>query len=173
MTRELALGLVLLLAVVLIFVGVLAWRRRGRRDSGIAAPVGEAPAGATETSRTSGLYVATTRHGDALERLAIDGLAFRSRVEVTVTDRGVALDLTGKPRIFLSTGRIQSVAQATVAIDRVVERDGLVRIAWRADSGDVVDTYLRPQETSARALADAIGATLTSRTTSHTPGSDT
>ncbi len=58
---------------------------------------------------TSGFYVATTRHGDALERLAIRGLGFRSRVDVTVTDRGVALDLVGQPRMFVATASIDSV----------------------------------------------------------------
>lgn len=181
MTREVALLLMLALAVVLVVLGMLAWRRRGRRDAGIAAPVGEAPAGAVETLHSRGLYVATTRHGDPLERLAIRGLAFRSRVAVTVTDRGVALDLTGQPRVFLDAARITDVAQATVAIDRVVERDGLVRVTWTADSGDTVDSYLRPQDLSAKALADAISAIGTAEvaapsptpsTTPQIPGSD-
>jgi hypothetical protein len=77
-----------------------------------------------------------------------------------VTDAGVALDLTGKARIFVTKDRIDSVGQATVAIDRVVEKDGLVRLAWRLDDGTVVDSYLRPQDASARALADAIAGIL-------------
>lgn len=156
MTRELVLVLTVAFAGLLIALGVSAWRRRARRDSGHAAPVGEAPAGAVETFRSQGLYVATTRAGEPLERLAIAGLAFRSRVDVTVTDAGVALDLTGQPRVFLAASRIVSVDQATVAIDRVVERDGLVRISWTTDAGETVDSYLRPQDTSARGLAAAI-----------------
>jgi hypothetical protein len=107
-----------------------------------------------------GLYVATTRHDAPLERLAIRRLGFRSRIDVVVTDCGVAFDLTGQPRIFISADRIVSVTQSTVAIDRVVERDGLTRISWRIDdaAGDatIVDSYLRPQDASARALVDAL-----------------
>ncbi len=161
MTREGALLVIILAAVALLGLLAWAWMRRTRRDSGLAAPVGEAPADATTTAVLPALYVATTRHGEPLERLAIRGLAFRSRVEITVTDRGVALDLTGQPRVFLDTSRLVEVAQATVAIDRVVERDGLVRLSWRTDDGTVVDSYLRPQDASARALADSIAGILT------------
>ncbi|ALJ20182.1 PH-like domain-containing protein [Microbacterium sp. No. 7] len=161
MTREIAIGIMIGFAVVLLALGLWGWLRRARRDSGIAVPVGEAPANAATRTVVSGLYVATTRHAEPLERLSIRGLTFRSRADVTVTDAGVALDLTGQPRIFFDRERIAAVEQATVAIDRVVERDGLVRLSWRTDAGDVVDSYFRPQESSARALTDAISGILT------------
>jgi len=161
MTREGALAVIVLVTLALVAVLVWAWWRRTRRDSGLEPPVGEAPAGATTLSTHEALYVATTRHDEPLERLAIRGLGFRSRADLTVTSAGVALDLTGQPRFFLPTERIVEVAQATVAIDRVVERDGLVRISWRVDADTVVDTYIRPQDASARALSDEIGALLT------------
>jgi hypothetical protein len=160
MTREGALSIIVAVTIVLLAVLVWAWWRRKRRDADLAAPVGEIPAGAATRSTWPALYVATTRHGEPLERLAIGGLGFRSRSDVTVTDAGVALDVTGRPRVFLATDRIEDVAQATVAIDRVVERDGLVRLAWRLDDGTVVDSYLRPQDASARALADAVAGIL-------------
>ncbi|MFB7891033.1 hypothetical protein ACFC1I_02370 [Microbacterium sp. NPDC056044] len=160
MTREGALGVMVGVTIALLAVLVWAWWRRTRRDAALVAPVGEIPAGAATLSAFPTLYVATTRHGEPLERLAIGGLAFRSRSYVTVTDAGLALDLTGKPRVFLAKDRIEDVAQATVAIDRVVEPDGLVRVAWRLDDGTVVDSYLRPQDASARALADAVAGIL-------------
>lgn len=153
-------------AVAAALLGLVAWgwRRRVRRDSTLAAPVGEVPAGAGNVAEFEALYVATTRHDEPLERLAIRGMGFRSRAGVTVTDAGVALDLTGQPRLFLASDRISGVDQATIAIDRVVEKDGLTRLAWRTDGGTIVDTYLRPQSASARALADAIRTTLTPTT---------
>ncbi|MET0736238.1 MAG: hypothetical protein ABWY55_11445 [Microbacterium sp.] len=160
MTREGALLIIVVVAVALIGLLAWAWLRRVRRDAGLHAPVGEAPAGARELAVFRGFYVATTRHDEPLERLAIRGLGFRSRADVTVTDAGVALDLTGQPRIFLSTARIADVGQSTVAIDRVVEKGGLARVAWRLDDGTIVDSYLRPQDASARALADAVAGIL-------------
>lgn len=164
MTREGVLLIFIGIVIVLGAIGVIAWRRRARRDAGLTPPVGEIPAGAVTTAAVSGFYVATTRHEQPLERLAIRGLGFRSRVDVTVTDAGVALDLTGQPRLFLPLADITAVDLARVAIDRVVEPGGLVRLSWRAARPDgdreTVDSYLRPQDGTARALADAIAATL-------------
>ncbi|MFT4052802.1 MAG: hypothetical protein QM677_11225 [Microbacterium sp.] len=167
MTREGALLVVTAVAVALVGLGLLAWRLRALRDAGFVAPSGDIPAQATTIATASGFYVATTRHGDPLERLAIRGLGFRSRLDVTVTDRGVALDLPGTPRLFLTASSIEAVELATVAIDRVVEPGGLVRLTWRAartsetgGTAEAVDSYLRPQDVSARALADAIAASL-------------
>ncbi|WP_106813894.1 PH-like domain-containing protein [Microbacterium timonense] len=169
MSREGALTVIVAVAVGLLALLAWAWWRRTRRDARFTAPVGEVPQGARTLSAFPALYVATTRHDEPLERLAIDGLAFRSRADVTVTDAGVALDLTGRPRVFVAADRIDGVGQANVAIDRVVERDGLVRVAWRLDDGTVVDSYLRPQDASARALADAVAAILPPRQTGTRP----
>ncbi|QIG40710.1 hypothetical protein G5T42_15550 [Microbacterium sp. 4R-513] len=165
MTQQGALLVMIAVAAVLLALLVWGWSRRVRRDQGLTAPQGEIPAGGAVTAVFPGLYVATTKHREPLERLAIGGLGFRSKADVTVTDRGVAIDLTGQPRVFLAAERIAGVAQATVAIDRVVEPDGLVRLEWRTDGGTVVDSYFRPQEASARALADAIADILTPTTT--------
>ncbi|WP_243074769.1 hypothetical protein [Microbacterium sp. SS28] len=160
MTQQGALLTMISIAAALLFSLVWAWIRRTRRDSALTAPVGEVPARAAVLAVFPGLYVATTKHGQPLERLAIRGLGFRSKADLTITDAGVALDLTGQPRVFLDVSRIAGAAQATVAIDRVVEPDGLTRIDWRTDDGTVVDTYFRPQDASARALADAVSGIL-------------
>lgn len=160
MTREGALAVIIAVTVALLALLAWAWWRRSRRDSALAAPFGEAPADAAIRGAHQVLYVATTSHGEPLERLAIRGLGFRSRADLTITDAGVALDLTGQPRLFLPTERIVEVARATVAIDRVVERDGLVRLTWRLDD-TVVDSYIRPTDASSRAVSDEIGALLT------------
>ncbi|GAA1950695.1 hypothetical protein GCM10009776_10940 [Microbacterium deminutum] len=156
--------------IVVVVVGLIAllfwaWRRRTRRDSALRAPIGDVPGSATVIAEFPSLYVATTRHGQPLERLAISGLGFRSKADVRVTDVGVALDLTGQPTMLLDPARITAVAQSTVAIDRVVEPDGLVCLSWRTDDGTVVDSYLRPQDASARALADAIRGILSPSST--------
>jgi hypothetical protein len=160
-TREGVLVMIIAFTVAVLALLAWAWWRRSRRDSGMAAPVGEAPAGAAIRATHDTLYVATTKHGEPLERLAIQGLGFRSRADLTITDAGVALDLTGQPRFFLPAERLVDVAQATVAIDRVVERDGLVRLAWRLDDDTVVDSYIRPRDASSRVVSMEIGALLT------------
>lgn len=138
------------LALALLALMLLGWRRRARRDAGVAAPVGEARG--EMRARFDGLYVATTRHDAPLDRLNVRHLAYRSRARVTVTGEGVALDLPGEPTVFLDAARLAGVGRATYTIDRVVERDGLVLIAWTADDGTVCDTYVRLQNGDPDAL---------------------
>jgi len=166
MTTEGAVLVMIGVAALIIALIVWGWWRRTRRDAALTAPTAAAPADAGVRASFSGLYVATTRHGEPLERLAIRGLGFRSRADLFVTDAGVALDVTGAPRVFLAADRLVAVAQATVAIDRVVEPDGLVRLEWRIDDATIVDSYFRPQDASTRAVADAIAALVTPTSTS-------
>lgn len=142
MTRELAITVMIALAVVILLAMFFAWRRRLRRDSGLTAPLG-VPEHAEVVRRDEVLYVSTTRHDQPLERLAVSPLTYRARGELAVTDRGVALCLDGSPTVFLASSRLRHVDRATVTIDRVVEPGGLVRLSWNTDDGTVVDSYLR------------------------------
>ncbi|MEV7609007.1 hypothetical protein AB0N61_05955 [Microbacterium sp. NPDC089320] len=140
--RDLAIALMIGLAVLVLATMLFAWRRRLRRDSGLAAPLG-VPEHAEVLDRREVLYVSTTKHEQPLERLTIQPLAYRARGEAAVTDRGLALCLDGAPTVFLASARLVSVDRATVTIDRVVEPGGLVRVAWNADDDTIVDSYLR------------------------------
>lgn len=156
MTRELATVITLVAVAIALAVAVWAWRRRVRRDAHLVAPAGVMPAGAVIDARFPGLYVATTRAGEPLERLAIRGLTFRAKADLTVADAGVLLEATGSAPILLSPSLISGVGQATLAIDRVVEPGGLVRLSWRIDERTDVDSYFRPQQSSAVAVVEAI-----------------
>lgn len=142
MSRELAITVMIALAVLILLAMLFAWRRRLRRDSGLTAPLG-VPEHAEVARRDEVLYVSTTRHDQPLERLAVSPLTYRARGEVAVTDRGIALCLDGSPTVFLASSRLVQVERATVTIDRVVEPGGLIRISWSTDDDTVVDSYLR------------------------------
>lgn len=142
MTREVAIAVTIVLALLVLGAMTFAWRRRLRRDSGLSAPLG-VPEHAEVTHRREVLYVSTTKHDQPLERLTISPLAYRARGEAAVTDRGLALCLDGAPTVFVAASRLISVDRATVTIDRVVEPGGLVRVAWNADDDTIVDSYLR------------------------------
>lgn len=125
---------------VLVLAGIAwGWSRRVRRDRGMVAPT-DVPRGFVAEASFSGLYVATTRHEKPLDRLAIRHLRYRGRVGIEVSPVGVLLAVTGEPPVFLAASRIVGVDRATWTIDRVVERDGLVRLAWRVDSGGAPET---------------------------------
>ncbi|MFJ4174407.1 hypothetical protein [Microbacterium sp. NPDC089696] len=140
--RDVAIAVMIALAVLVLLAMAFAWRRRLRRDAGLAAPLG-VPEHAEVIDRHEVLYVSTTKHGQPLERLTLSPLAYRARGEAAVTDRGLALCLDGAPTVFLASSRLAGVDRATVTIDRVVEPGGLVRVAWNVDDDTVVDSYLR------------------------------
>lgn len=142
MTSEQAVLLVVLLALVLLAVMFFAWRARLRRDAGLSAPLGEPPLDAV-VDRVEVLYVATTRHDEPLERLAVSPLTYRARGELALTDRGAALSLDGSPTVFFDSEKLIAADRATVTIDRVVETDGLLRLVWQVADGVVADSYLR------------------------------
>nr|WP_274638282.1 hypothetical protein [Microbacterium bovistercoris] len=160
MSREGALLIVVAIAIVAIGLMAWGWWRRTRRDAALTAPHDTLPADATFAAY-NGLYVATTAHDQPLERLAIRGLGLRSKAVIRVGEAGVALEMPGQDTIALSAARLVDVGRATVAIDRVVEHDGLTRLSWRTDAGPVVDSYLRPQDASATALTEAIRPLIT------------
>ncbi|MEW2460563.1 PH-like domain-containing protein [Microbacterium sp. K41] len=140
--RDLAVAILIALALLVLLAMLFAWRRRVRRDAAFTAPLG-VPEHAEVMRRDEVLYVSTTTHEQPLERVAIAPLAFRARGELAVTDRGVALALDGAPTVFLARDQLVAVDRATVTIDRVVEPGGLVRIAWRVADTTIVDSYLR------------------------------
>lgn len=140
--RDLAVAILIAIALLVLVSMLFAWRRRLRRDSGLLAPIG-VPEHAEVVSRHEVLYVSTTQHDKPLERLAISPLAYRARGELAVTDRGIALCLDGAPTVFLASARLDAIDRATVTIDRVVEPGGLVRIAWQVNGDTTVDSYLR------------------------------
>jgi len=156
-------------ALFLLGILVLMWRswqRRSRRDrvltAGYPLPVGEASSADVVVLATAETYyVATTPRDAPLERLAIPGLSFRARAAVTVTEQGVTIDLDGNAPLFVPGDAIDAVGAAQIAIDRVVETDGLVRLSWRlnAPSTDrrAVDSFFRIIDPNDRArLVDSI-----------------
>ncbi|MHA7986541.1 PH-like domain-containing protein [Rathayibacter sp. CAU 1779] len=139
--------LLILVVLVLVFLGMwLGWRRRARRDSALEVPTVLEDAGTTLVT-VQALHVATTYHDKPLDRVVVAGLAFRSTASVTVSDGGVTLTAPGESSVAIAASAILGAGAATWTIDRTVERDGLLMIAWRtvpADAeGPVLDTYLR------------------------------
>lgn len=138
-----------IVALLLLVFGAMwwTWRGRTRRDAGLQ-PVRELPdeLGATLLDTTV-LYVATTRHEQPLERLAIDGLGFRARADLSVHDAGIVLSIPSAPLVFVPRADVVGSGPATVTIDRVVEKDGMIRLSWRLAAADgtplLADSYFR------------------------------
>jgi hypothetical protein len=127
---------------------VRSWKRRTVRDERLTSYPLPSSLGAP-TLEAEVLYVATTPTGDPIERLAVQGLAFRGTARIEIVPEGIVLRVAGEQASFLPAARIVSAGEASYAIDRGVEPEGLVAITWIANVADPeqavphVDSYLR------------------------------
>ncbi len=135
-------GILVVVALVLV-LAIVGWRRRVRRDSGAGGGYTTPGTLSAPTADAAVLYVATTKAGQHLERLALPGLAFRGTGTLTVRPEGVAIAVTGETPVFIPAAVVTGVGAASVAIDRAVERDGLVRLGWTTSGGTAADSYFR------------------------------
>lgn len=153
MSQQLAGAIMIAFAVAVIGLMVWGWSARRRRDAQIEVPIGEPVGSAIFTA--NGFYVATTKHDEPLNRIATRPLAYRSRADISVTEAGFALSLPGEKPVFVPASHIVGAGRATWTIDRVVERDGLVLVAW-SDGTQILDSYVRLQDDDPVALVAAI-----------------
>lgn len=149
----------LIVAVVLLLLllgGWAAWRSRTRRDAGLVPShaVPAQPGAVIVTARA--LYVATTKHGEPLERLAIRGLGFRAQGALAVHDSGVLLSLDGSEDVWIPASDLIDAEPATVVIDKAVERDGLLAVSWRIGAVPVSSYFRVFEPEKSGAIYDAI-----------------
>lgn len=147
----------LTLALVALLLGLMwrAWRRRVDGDGSRPLPPLPESFDATQVHRMQ--YVATTRRDAPLERLALPGLAFRGHGTLALGDEGILLQVRGTDPTFVPRGALSQADTANLAIDRVVEPNGLVRIGWTLPDGTPCDTYLRVEDpTEQLPLIDAL-----------------
>ena len=142
MDRSGLMVVVLGLLVILLALMALGWRARQRRQSTIAAPPPPPADAGAVIAVFPARYVATTISGEPLNRIAVNGLGFRSVATITVTEAGVLIERPGERPWWLEVAGIRAVRRATWTIDRVVESGGLHLIEW--DLGNrLVDSYFR------------------------------
>ena len=140
---------VVIAALVLFLVLIaLGWSSRKRRQRAIAAPQQPPATLGTVLGEFPGLYVATTIANDRLNRVAVHGLGFRAKSTVVIAEVGVVVPIAGQKDTFIPRGDISEVARATWTIDRVVETDGLIMIAWRLGE-TAVESYFRAENPEA------------------------
>jgi hypothetical protein len=151
-TRTRLLVYVLIGFAVILALMLIGWTARRRRQRNIPAPAPMPTDVGALHGEFDGFYVSTTLDGQPLNRVAVRGLGFRSRATIAVVDAGVVLALPGN-NVFIPRDKIREVTRSSYTIDRVVEPNGLVLLAWTL--GDTaLDSYLRVVQTEQ--LVDAL-----------------
>ena len=160
MLRVVLLAIVVVFMLLLLALMLLGWKRRQRRQAAYAAPQTVPVDDGELVGAFSGFYVATTVAEEPLNRIATGGLGFRARVTTTVARDGIAPGIPGED-IFIPTADLILADRATWTIDRVVEQDGLTRVAWSL-GGKRVDSYFRMADPEA--FLAAVGSLIPQRT---------
>lgn len=134
----------LTLAVIVLLVALiwLGWRNRLRRQGGIPAPFADFED--TEAERFEGMYVATTRGEDWLDRIAVHQLGIRGNAELVVGERGVHFMRSGAPAVHVPYTALTRVNRSAGMAGKFVEKNGLVVTGWAKD-GFEFDTGFRPR----------------------------
>ncbi len=73
------------------------------------------------------------------------GLSFRANGSLAVHREGVVLRLDGAEDIWIDRSAVVGARPAQVAIDKAVERDGLLALAWNLGP-TTLDSYFRVLE---------------------------
>ena len=116
--------------------------------------------GNEETPIFTVLYVATTPTEEPLTRLNLPGLSFRAKATVRVLHDLIEIAPAGEYPTTIGAASFLGLRRARVAIDRVVENDGLTTVDWVATnstSGErsLVTSYFRIPNTRVRASLEA------------------
>lgn len=163
----------LLVVAVFLVPAAIAWSRRRRRDEARAS-LPELPADieARESiGHVDGMYVATTIHGNTMDRVVGHGLGVRARARVFLYEDGMLCDRSGADPLWIAASRITDFGTGSGMVGKFVEPGGLVMVTWTY-AGRAVDTGFRPQESQGRPqLLEALSAFGgTSAQTSEVPG---
>ncbi|MEU2245239.1 MULTISPECIES: hypothetical protein [unclassified Streptomyces] len=118
------------------------WKWRGSLQSDLpelpTAP--EAPGEAKLT--LGGRYHGSTTAGQWLDRIVAHGLGTRSRVELTLTDAGIAVVRPGANDFFIPTDALREARLDKGIAGKVLAEGGLLIVTW-AHGGKLLDSGFR------------------------------
>lgn len=141
---------ILVVAVLLLWLGLVAlalrgWRRRGRAQ---AEAIGELPAvpadlGEPLLGPSTGIYVGSTMAPAWATRVAVGDFGDRAATEYSRYAAGILLARHGASAIWIPEEAITAVRTENRLAGKVMTRDGVLVIRWRLPSGTEVDSGIR------------------------------
>jgi len=159
MTREIALGIMIALGALLLLgmtISILRRQAQGRRIAPLPSP--EDIRGDVVASFNV-LHVATTPARDPMNRVWVSPLAYRAKARIDIRTGGIVLTLTGEGEMGLPAESITGCGRGSWAIDKAVDPEGLVVIAW-THGGNEYDSYFRSVDHLAEDILNALASIL-------------
>lgn len=147
----------LVLFLLLSGLAIRAWRKRAAEQAAeFSAPLEALDFFGELLAQANAFYVATTRAANHLERINAYGLGARGLSQIFVFTEGLLIVRNGERPLAIQRSNLVSVDFTQVAIDKAVERDGLISVSW-IHEGVNLATQVRIVEPSGRsAIANAL-----------------
>lgn len=150
-------GLVLFIALVYWLMRE-GWKWRGQLQSGIP----DLPPVPDDTGEVrlelTGRYHGSTVAGQWLDRIVAHGLGVRSRVELTLTEQGLAVVRPGATDFFVPAAHLRGARLDKAIAGKVLTEGGLLVITW-AHGGAEYDSGFRSDRAAEHAAwVAALGA---------------
>lgn len=154
-----------LIILAFTFMG-LAWRAR-RRNASVYITWPALSGEPTEAHEV--FYVATTRGANALERVSLKGFTYRGFATLEVFPEGLQVRLSTNDVLAIPATGLRRYEFSQVAIDKAVEREGLIGLTWESAPLDgqthELTTFIRLRDASARDHLTTVFSQLVSPTT--------
>ncbi|MES4890641.1 hypothetical protein [Streptomyces sp. NPDC096012] len=134
-------GLVLFIALVYWLMRE-GWKWRGTLQSDLPALPGAPEETGPVKLSMIGRYHGSTTAGQWLDRIVAHGLGTRSRVELTLTDRGLEVDRPGATDFFVPTAALREARLDKGIAGKVLTEGGLLVVTW-AHGDKLIDSGFR------------------------------
>ncbi|MFC8765361.1 hypothetical protein ACFUAG_32205 [Streptomyces sp. NPDC057193] len=118
------------------------WKWRGSLQSDLPELPAAPPAAGPARLTLSGRYHGSTTAGQWLDRIVAHGLGTRSRVELTLTDAGLAVVRPGANDFFVPAEALREARLDKGIAGKVLAEGGLLIVTW-AHGGTLLDSGFR------------------------------
>lgn len=143
MTKNLMAILAIGLVIVIAGLAWQGWRSRvTRQEATFESPNEALEFFGQELANATGFYVATSTAADFLERINAYGLGPRGAAQIIVFSEGVLVLRRGERPLAIDKAQMSKVMTTQYVIDRAVEAEGIISIAWTQNNVDLA-THLR------------------------------
>lgn len=135
----------------------LGWSRRTKAQNQlISKPLEALEYFGEKLYESKAFYVATTTRENHLERVSAHGLGHRGKAGVFVFSEGLLIVRQGERPLAIAKEQLTRVYRSQVAIDKVVEANGIITIDW-LQSNQNLSTHLRiVDQTAAQKLSEQL-----------------
>ncbi|MFC0315371.1 transporter [Gordonia phosphorivorans] len=163
-----------LLWLLLIWLALRGWRKRGRAQAELLGELPTAPAelGELLDGPDSGVYVGSTLAPTWATRVAVGDFGDRAQVRYSRYAAGILLTRAGASDIWIPQEAITAVRTENGHAGKVMSRDGVLAIRWRLPSGVELDSGIRGDDKSVYPTWTAAYADVTAQTRNELDAAD-